>query len=248
VLRVPLPRSPIRTTFVRAWARTVRLGRSTTIVAPKPATRVRRLTRASWIGANASSYAISPDRQHPPRSPDSNGVEWPGRAWFPEGVEPLSRGSIMWTPATRRQHCRDHLRSETDLSDAEWALIEPLTPAPSRHGRPRAWPLREIVNAIFYVLRGGVAWRLGRVCRPSAQVGGGEVLLLDQSKPSAMEGPRRDARLPWSPPLCRFRNAPHSPIGPSLTFGPDSEANSRRTGCSNCQPVSLPVKLRRRLW
>jgi transposase len=31
---------------------------------------------------------------------------------------------------------------------------------PCRCGRPRAWPLREIVNAIFYVLRGGIAWRL----------------------------------------------------------------------------------------
>ena len=66
----------------------------------------------------------------------------------------------MWTPVTRRQHSRDHLRYETDLSDAEWALIEPLMPAPNPRGRPRAWPLREIVNAIFYVLRGGIAWRL----------------------------------------------------------------------------------------
>jgi putative transposase len=33
-------------------------------------------------------------------------------------------------------------------------------PEPRQRGRPRAWPLREIVNAIFYVLRGGIAWRL----------------------------------------------------------------------------------------
>jgi transposase len=66
----------------------------------------------------------------------------------------------MWTPATRRQHSRDGLRYETDLTDAEWALIEPLMPEPRQRGRPRAWPLREIVNAIFYVLRGGIAWRL----------------------------------------------------------------------------------------
>ena len=32
----------------------------------------------------------------------------------------------MWTPATRRQHNRDGLRYETDLTDAEWSLIEPL--------------------------------------------------------------------------------------------------------------------------
>ena len=66
----------------------------------------------------------------------------------------------MWTPATRRQHSRDHLRYETDLTDSEWALIEPLMPKPKARGRPWAWPLREIVNAIFYVLRGGIAWRL----------------------------------------------------------------------------------------
>ena len=66
----------------------------------------------------------------------------------------------MWTPATRRQHSRDELRYETDLTDAEWALLEPLMPKPNQRGRPREWPLREIMNAIFYVLRGGVAWRL----------------------------------------------------------------------------------------
>jgi hypothetical protein len=58
----------------------------------------------------------------------------------------------MWTPATRRQHSRDELRYETDLTDAEWALLEPLMPEPNPRGRPREWPLREIMNAIFYVL------------------------------------------------------------------------------------------------
>ena len=73
----------------------------------------------------------------------------------------------MWTPATRRQHSRDELRYETDLTDAEWALLEPLMPEPNPRGRPREWPLREIMNAIFYVLRAG--W-LGdcfpTICRP----------------------------------------------------------------------------------
>jgi hypothetical protein len=59
----------------------------------------------------------------------------------------------MWTPTTRRQHSRDHLRYETDLTDAEWALIEPLMPAPKPLGRPWAWPLREIMNAIFFSIR-----------------------------------------------------------------------------------------------
>src|SRR5829696_6671256 len=66
----------------------------------------------------------------------------------------------MWTPATRRRHSREHLRYESDVSDEEWALLEPHLPAPCLTGRPRAWPMREIVNAIFYVLRSGCAWRL----------------------------------------------------------------------------------------
>src|SRR5215216_1495996 len=48
----------------------------------------------------------------------------------------------------------------TDLSDTEWARIEPHLPVPKAFGRPRLHPLREILNAIFYVLRSGCAWRL----------------------------------------------------------------------------------------
>lgn len=66
----------------------------------------------------------------------------------------------MWTPTTRRQHSRAGLRYETDLTDAEWRLVAPLLPAPKRTGRPLSWPVRELVNAIFYVMRGGGAWRL----------------------------------------------------------------------------------------
>ena len=66
----------------------------------------------------------------------------------------------MWTPTTRQQHSRPGLRYETDLTDAEWALIEPLMPKPQARGRPWAWPLREILNAIVSVLRGGIPWRL----------------------------------------------------------------------------------------
>jgi putative transposase len=66
----------------------------------------------------------------------------------------------MWTPATRRQHSRAGLRYASDLTDAEWAVLAPLLPPAPRRGRRRAWPEREIVNAIFYVLRAGCAWRL----------------------------------------------------------------------------------------
>ena len=48
----------------------------------------------------------------------------------------------------------------TDLSDREWKYIEPHIPSPKGHGRPRLHSLREILNAIFYVLRSGCQWRL----------------------------------------------------------------------------------------
>src|SRR5215203_3092649 len=49
---------------------------------------------------------------------------------------------------------------QTDLSDAEWSYIEPHLPAPRAPGRPRVHPLREILDAIFYIVRSGCAWRL----------------------------------------------------------------------------------------
>jgi putative transposase len=51
-------------------------------------------------------------------------------------------------------------RDPTDLTEAEWALLAPLMPAAKRGGRPRTTDIREVVHAIFYVLRGGCQWRL----------------------------------------------------------------------------------------
>ncbi len=66
----------------------------------------------------------------------------------------------MWTPTTREQHNRKSLRYQTDLTDAEWTVIEPYLPLAHSTGRPRSWPMREIVNGIFYVMRAGCPWRL----------------------------------------------------------------------------------------
>jgi putative transposase len=46
-----------------------------------------------------------------------------------------------------------------DLTDVEWAHLSSLLPGPARHGRPRRWAPRLLVNASFYVLRTGCAWR-----------------------------------------------------------------------------------------
>jgi len=48
----------------------------------------------------------------------------------------------------------------TDLSDAEWAILASLLPAPKPRGRPMKWPMRTIMDGIFYVVRSGCQWRL----------------------------------------------------------------------------------------
>jgi transposase len=66
----------------------------------------------------------------------------------------------MWTPTTRLQHIRETSRYQTDLTDEEWRVIGPYLPAAKSTGRPRVWPMREIINGIFYVMRSGCPWRL----------------------------------------------------------------------------------------
>lgn len=48
---------------------------------------------------------------------------------------------------------------ETDLTDDQWALVEPLLPRPKKMGRPPADP-RAVLNAILYLVRTGCQWRL----------------------------------------------------------------------------------------
>ena len=49
---------------------------------------------------------------------------------------------------------------QTDLSDAEWSFLKPHLPDPKTTGRPKMHGTREILNAVFYIVRGGCAWRL----------------------------------------------------------------------------------------
>jgi len=52
-------------------------------------------------------------------------------------------------------------RYPSDISDAQWQILEPLIRTPKKNGgAPADHPLREIVNALFYILRTGCAWRL----------------------------------------------------------------------------------------
>jgi len=67
---------------------------------------------------------------------------------------------MPWTETTRPHYERRCPRYVSDLTDAEWALIAPLMPAPNRIGRPRKTDLREVVNALLYMASSGGAWRL----------------------------------------------------------------------------------------
>src|SRR5918998_787453 len=67
----------------------------------------------------------------------------------------------MWSKAHRaRQVAFERRRYPTDLTDAEWARIEPLLPRPAKRGRKPGVDLREILNAIRYLARAGCGWRM----------------------------------------------------------------------------------------
>ena len=66
----------------------------------------------------------------------------------------------MWTETTRRQYRRGDLRYASDMTDAEWALIEPHMPTQKVLGRPRKVQLRGVVEALLYILRTACPWRL----------------------------------------------------------------------------------------
>ena len=48
----------------------------------------------------------------------------------------------------------------TDLKSSEWKALKGLLPTPKATGRPREHSLRSILNGIFYIVRGGCAWRM----------------------------------------------------------------------------------------
>ena len=65
----------------------------------------------------------------------------------------------MWTDTTRVLYVRKGMALPSDLTEGAWAVLEPVLPPASRFGRPRKWPLRRLVDAMFY-LRGGLPWRM----------------------------------------------------------------------------------------
>ena len=65
----------------------------------------------------------------------------------------------MWKPEHRFAAHRSGLRYPSDLTGAEWAIVEPLIPPAKHGGRKRTIDVREILNGIFYVLSTGCQWQ-----------------------------------------------------------------------------------------
>lgn len=67
---------------------------------------------------------------------------------------------MAWTELTRRQHDRAGDKYASDLTDAEWAVIEPLLPRRKTTGRPRTTGMRDVIDAILYIATTGCQWRM----------------------------------------------------------------------------------------
>lgn len=65
----------------------------------------------------------------------------------------------MWTEQHRKIYQRFERRYPSDMTDSEWARLEPLIPPAKPGGRPRETNMREAINAILYLLRTGCPWR-----------------------------------------------------------------------------------------
>ena len=64
----------------------------------------------------------------------------------------------MWTAENRARYDRSRLRCPSDLTDAEWALVEPLIPPAKRGGNKRTVDMREVVSGLMYILSTGCQW------------------------------------------------------------------------------------------
>jgi len=65
----------------------------------------------------------------------------------------------MWKPEHRAAAERRGLRYPSDMTDAEWAVVAPMILPAKRGGRRRTVDVREVLNAIFYVLWTGCQWK-----------------------------------------------------------------------------------------
>src|ERR1700730_1273479 len=106
---------------------------------------------------------------------------------------------MPWTEADRLLYKAKTTKYATDLTDEEFALLEPLFPSPKKRGR-RRHSFRTILNAIFYQVRTGCQWRLRHLAVDTLglpiviQITAANVQDRDQLAPILAEVHRRN---PW---------------------------------------------------
>lgn len=107
-----------------------------------PSTVYRLLARHGWRQYTDRTRPTSAAESTPPAA-DASGIR--------------VRREQQGTPEkTREQSCP---RYPSDLTDQEWAILEPLIPRAKPGGRPRTVDMRELINAILYIGRTGCQWR-----------------------------------------------------------------------------------------
>jgi transposase len=65
----------------------------------------------------------------------------------------------LWTDKNRAKYNRDHFRYPSDLTNDEWAYVEPLIPPAKRGDGQRRRDMRTVMNGVMYVLSTGCQWR-----------------------------------------------------------------------------------------
>lgn len=93
----------------------------------------------------------------------------------------------MWAAEQRARHkvaaCKERRGYPTDISDKEWKLVEPLLHCIARTGRPSKTGLRQVINALRYLVRSGCEWRMP--CCPNRYFSSGGARFLRKLPNSA---------------------------------------------------------------
>jgi transposase len=74
------------------------------------------------------------------------------------GLQQLAGMNMPWTETARIEYRRKSKRYSSDMTEREWAVIEPFMPPANRQGRPRTTNLREVFNAVLYMATTGCQW------------------------------------------------------------------------------------------
>jgi transposase len=114
---------------------------------------------SAWAWVYVASVQFLIRRIADTKRPTENELSDSSPLWY-HGCGEQSAKHHVWTKITRPKYVRAGQRYASDLTDAEWALIEPYMPAVKPLGRPRETDLRTVLDGILYIARTGCQWRM----------------------------------------------------------------------------------------